>query len=215
MTRFAKTTQAISVGHAAMGAMHPPSVSAATVSSPVSFMSPDCLDQSDILILIQAAIVQEWQIYLDSIFEASLEHLLKSEQQSRLPFQLLDLRDIDPKSKSSLRKSVARAAREGFAFQRYDEKVKVIRKLFDAELEEDRLHELKKHVEIRNLFQHNRGTVRETDLQRIGRAEFEIRDGGGSATPYRAGQTIHLAQGEIAYLVDSLETISEHLEVLK
>jgi len=219
INRFRNTSVCLRVGEAAAAAYESSSSTTAASASSSQRQCPSLtsLGDSEILVLVQAGIVQEWQVYLDAVFEMIVRHSLITCDLSRLPSRLeIDIKDIDPKSVSTVRGSTAKAARERFSFLAYSEKVKSMCNIFGVNVksEDASVFELRKHVEIRNIFQHNRGTVREDDLRKIGKASYDIREPGG-VQEYCGGQKIVLTSDEVDYLASVLESFSKNFEVLK
>jgi len=213
VTCCAKTMKYIAVGQAAVAAAEARTFTSTVSNSSAQFVPGPSPDRSDVLILVQATIIQEWQIFLDDVFEAVVRYYLKIGQQSKLSPQSLNVGDIDSSSISNMRKSIARAARERFSFDGYDDRVRRVRKIFGLQGEDNSIGVLKKHVEMRNIFQHNRGEVRDSDLARIGSAHFEIREESEVKT-YKAGEEIVLTYTEVECLVETIRTFSEKFEVL-
>ena len=81
-------------------------------------------------------IIQEWQIFLDELFEQVVRHYLQTCQEDKLPHQALDLNDIDPVSLVRMRKSVSLAARKKFSLHPYDDRLGRIRRIFGLEPED-------------------------------------------------------------------------------
>jgi hypothetical protein len=178
-------------------------------------VQPLLTHENDVMILIQAALVQEWSIFLDSIFFAAVLHFLEISDIEKLPKERLDLKKIVPTRFSNLRKSIATAASESFSFRPYDHKIETLCKVFKVTAETPFKSVLKKHVEIRNIFQHSRGKVRQTDLDKVGATGFEILQEDQTKKNYGVGNTIILTMCEILDLRKAINDYSRNFEVLQ
>lgn len=176
-------------------------------------------ESSDVLVLVHASLVQEWTIFLDSVFSQAVLYLLKVGNVEKLPEETLDLKYLDPSNMGNLRKSIANIACENFSFRPYDKKIKIICSMFGVEDDSGNSAsdsaKMRKHVEIRNVFQHNRGIVRKKDLERIGIKSFKILQDDQSIEEYVEGNKIILTLCEIQNLNNTIITFSKCFEVLK
>jgi hypothetical protein len=173
----------------------------------------------DVLVLVHAGLVQEWSIFLDSVFSKGVFYLLKVGNGARLPRETLDLKQLDPANINKLRESIASTASENFSFRPYDKKIKIICDMFGIDdgpgNSASDSAKMRKHVEIRNMFQHNRGIVRNKDLERIGIKSFKILQDDQSNKDYVEGNKIILTLCEIQDLNKTINTFSKCFEVLK
>lgn len=94
----------------------------------------------------------------------------------------------------------------------YDKLLKQSRKLFKLD-EPELLEEIKKHVQIRHIFQHNRGTVRGRDIEDNGKRPFEILNENGEIDKYEEGIEIRLSNPEIKRLYRTIEEYSEKFQI--
>lgn len=176
-------------------------------------------ESSDVLVLVHACLVQEWTIFLDSVFSQAVFHLLKVGNAEKLPEETLDLKDLDPSKISNLRKSIAKTACENFSFRPYDKKIETICSMFGVEGDSGNSTsdsaKMRKHIEIRNIFQHNRGIVRKKDMERIGIKFFKILQEDQTIKEYGEGTKIILTVDEIQDLNKTINTFSKCFEVLK
>ena len=173
----------------------------------------------DVLILVHACLVQEWSIFLDSIFSKGVFFLLKVGNGARLPRETLDLKQLDPANINKLRESIATTACENFSFRPYDKKIEIICSMFgvngDPGNSTSDSAKMRKHVEIRNIFQHHRGVVRNKDLKRIGITSFKILQNDRSYKDYVEDLKIILTFCEIQDLNKTIKSFSKCFEVLK
>lgn len=173
----------------------------------------------DVLVLVHAGLVQEWSIFLDSTFSNGVLFLLKVGNGARLPRETLDLKQLDPANINKLRESIATTACENFSFRPYDKKIEIICSMFDVDNDPGNSAsdsaKMRKHVEIRNIFQHNRGIVRNKDIVRIGIKSFKILQDDQSHKDYVEGNKIILTFCEIQELNETIISFSKCFEVLK
>jgi hypothetical protein len=216
--RFYVTRDYLRVGEAAAAAMQPqmPVVVTSGASVQAAQVTSVSLGPPDILTLVQAGMIQEWQVYLDNLFEAVVIYSFEVRDYSRLSSMILtiDITDIDAASLVKMRQSIATSARERFSFQAYDQKTRTICGMFGVDVQDNSVAELRKHVEIRNIFQHSRGIIRASDTARIGKGYFEIRDAQG-IKKYGVNDRIVLTTSEVEHLESTLGALSKNFEVLK
>lgn len=213
LSRFESISVYLSVGAAATTELQK-KTSQSTAGSQQWYVQPMSTHESDVIILIQTALVQEWNIFIDSVFYATILHFLEMGDVDKLPTERVDLKKIVSSDICSLRKSIATAARESFSFKPYDNKIEILRKIYkvnDGPIESV----LKKHVEIRNIFQHNRGLVRQTDLIKTGGAGFDILQEDQTKKIYKVGDTIILTLCEVKHFNKTIKDYSNNFEVLQ
>jgi len=215
ITRFAAVKNILEVGEASTKAaieiMTPSGASAA--GSPGSHYV-DSLKAADLLVFIQAGLIQEWNIFLDSIFGEVVLHYLEIGDRSKLPSQRFYLDKLDPNNLPDLRSSISNAAKESFSFHPYDKRIETLCSIFNIQKNSSLDKEMKKHVEIRNIFQHYRGEVRKTDIEKIGRNYFEVLDENKKIKKYYEQDKLELTLPEIEHLNQTIESYSEKFEVL-
>jgi len=214
LSRFDRIRVNLSVGAAATSEFQK-KMSQSTAGSQQWDVQPVSTHESDVIVLIQAALVQEWSIFLDSVFYAAVLYFLETGDIVKLPPERLDLKKIVPTGFSNLRKSIATATSESFSFRPYDYKIEILCKAFKVTDGLPLKSVLKKHVEIRNIFQHSRGIVRQTDLDKIGGAGFDILQEDQTKKIYGVGDTIILTLCEVLYLNKAINEISIYFEVLQ
>lgn len=117
--------------------------------------------------LFHAYSVQAWHGFLDNVFETMLEEHFSSRA-------VYEIRSIPVHFSSSqdtperLADNVRMRALEHFSIRMSsDEKLSVIAKAFNTDLPEDLRQSIRKHVVVRNVFQHSRGTLRPRDLVQL------------------------------------------------
>jgi hypothetical protein len=214
ISRFRVTSTFLNIGAAATAAMGQQVSTISGASTQTGNTPSVCLGPPEILSLVQAAMVQEWHVYLDTLFGAVVAHMLKIHEYSRMPSQTVDIRSIGADSLVEIRQKVATRAMERFSLQPYDRRVDTICEMFNVHSQDASLGELQKHVGIRNIFQHNRAMVRQSDLKQVGKTFFEIRDG-QSAKKYLVGDKLVLTVYEVEQLGNTLEALSKSFEVWK
>lgn len=219
--RFESAKSYLEIGQQAAEAAAERIVSSGTSSAKVLTHSifTDSLQASDILVLVHAGLVQEWTLFLDSVFSEIVLYYLKIRDPAKLPSQKVDLRRIDPKNLTTIINTISDAAKMSFSFQAYEDKIHTLRDTFSLKSSQldpplkDYLElwdfEMTKHVEIRNIFQHSRGKVRPTDLDKIGRTYFDLLDDNGNKIKYTKDHEIVLTLKEIEHLNEIIKLYSE------
>ena len=175
----------------------------------------DSMGKSVLLILVHAGLIQEWNIFLDSVFRKVVLYCLETNQLDRLQCVEIDLREITPISLSAVRESISSAAWYSFAFSPYNKKTGQLRTIFKTKENDEALNdEMKIHVEIRNIIQHHRGIIREDHLKRIGKDSIKILNEKGELTPHSVGVEIKLSLPAIKKLNQTINEYSKQFEVL-
>lgn len=184
-------------------------------------------DPKTITILISpahAALVQEWIIFVSSVFGRAVLYFLETNATSRLPKQPLRLNKINPSSLRNMRESISEAVKESFSYEGYSKRIITLRSIFnikEAQLEnhekkqvEELNNEMIKHVAIRNIFQHNRGKIRKDDLEGISPQYFELLNENRKKEKYVENDEIFLFWPEIEKLNQTIKNYSKKYEVL-
>lgn len=186
---------------------------------------PDPKNISLVLSPAHTGIVQEWLIFLDAIFGRAILHFLEMDIPDRLPKRPpIYLNKIKPSSLVNIRESISNASKKSFSFIHYPDRIEILRRIFkitDEELQNPKKEhtqklnsEMKKHVTIRNIFQHNRGKIRVDDLPEISPQYFELLNGNGKRENYYENDDIILSMPEIENLNLIIKVYSRKFEVL-
>lgn len=178
--------------------------------------------ESYLLVLIHAGLIQEWLIFLDSVFEEGVRYFLKYKLVDRLPSISFNVKKVKPIRLVEMRESICFALKDSFSFStNYPYKINKLNKFFnynpDKQPEIKELQsEMKKHVTVRNVWQHNRGFVRPRELDAIKPKDyFDILGVDGKPRQYRNGDKIELTKNEIDSLNTLIKNYSKKFEVLK
>ena len=215
ITRFETAKDILEVGEASTkAAMKIMTSSGASDAGPSESYYVGSLKASDLLVLVHAGLIQEWNIFLDSVFAEVVLYYLERGDRSALPSQRVDLDKLDPKSLADLRSTISNAARESFSLEPYRKRIGMLTSIFSIKKDLALDKEMTIHVVIRNIFQHNRGQIRPTDLAKIGQNGFEVLDEDGDKKQYTAGQKIELSLPELEHLKVIIKQYSEKFEVL-
>ena len=175
-------------------------------------------DIQGIIALAQNELVQEWHGYLDAVFVEALRQCLgKREFQSRLPKMKVELPDLIWNRKTDMVESVCKSLEEPFSFCNYPEKILILTALFNVESDDGIEFEVKKHVMIRNVLQHNHGVIRSIDLKRIGREgqNVSVLEQNRKVCKFGLGDKIELSVAEIENLVNVMKDYSLYFEKLQ
>lgn len=172
----------------------------------------------ELLILTHAFIIQEWQIFLDNIYEKVLTYTIRSAGKSKLDKCCIradfDVLSVDFSSTAKVRDSIVGIARSSFAFDTYDSKIKWLRKAFETECCSSQLEFIRKNVNIRNIFQHHKGIVKPDMIRKMG-GKLTITDDDGNEKEYLSEEKLSISKKEIMQLIDSIKGVTAELEVYK
>lgn len=176
--------------------------------------------------LFHAYFVQAWYGFLDNLFERMLEeHFagLKTYNIKAIQIEFISLEDTP----HSLANNIKRRAWEYFSNKlKPEEKLSTIMKALDATVPEQVKSNIRKHVAVRNVFQHNRGTLRERDLKLFQSDHFKYPCGeaeyfGDTSDPnqpadyhlktYRVGDTIRIDNVVLNQIYDDLVEAAKNL----
>jgi hypothetical protein len=167
------------------------------------------------MILTHGVLIQEWEHFLYDVFMEGVIYYLKGydlDPDCKLHLKIL-LKILKPGIEvAEMRKKLSAEVKK--SLKGYEDLFKKSRKLFKVE-EDKLLEEMKKHVQVRHVFQHNRGEIREEDLIAIGMSEnvpdrcFSILDDKGQMRKYKKGETIFLSKLEIQKLLEIIEKYSQ------
>lgn len=176
----------------------------------IKFKITDSEIMNSLMILTHGVLIQELERFLYDIFVEGV--ILYSRG--------YDLGDINHKfSLKNLKPTIELAEmREKITSEiersmfGYDKLLKQSRKLFKLD-EPELLEEIKKHVQIRHIFQHNRGIVRGRDIEDNGKRPFEILNENEEIDKYEKGIEIRLSNPEIKRLYRTIEEYSEKFQI--
>jgi len=176
---------------------------------------------------IHGAMISEWDIFLNNVFGEAFLYMLESKNIPILVSILSLIKNLNfnfeetiPTTEFELYEKIGNGAKDNFSFENHGIKLKTLKKLFifddignSSELEQ----EMKKQVQIRNIFQHNRGEVRKDDLIKIGRENqyLKIISDEEQSIEYREGNKIVLSKQEIENCYKTIEAYSKNCQVLK
>lgn len=161
--------------------------------------------------LTHAILIQEWHIFLDSIFKVTVLHYLMKKKRENLPTIRLQLSGLDLETPSKLRVSIGEAAKVAFSSMSYQNRLGILMKLLNISLDENLKMQMNNHRLIRNCFQHNRGIIRPRDLPECG--FFELTNDKGEKVPYKEGQQLALSQTDVIELNQIIKDFSQKFEV--
>ncbi len=207
----------ITVGTAAADALAAQGGQAAGSSSAtgVTGSEGDISLTSGLTVPVQAGLIQEWHIFLDLVFRNVILRRLETGQAMGVPAVRLDLVKIEPGNLTAVRESIARAASEAFSYLPYEQRLDILCKIFGAKKDTREALFLRKHVDIRNLYQHNRGVVKQEDIVKRGGKPYDILQSDRSTKAYGAGDKIELTLSEIDKLIQMIVNFSKNFEVIK
>jgi len=125
-------------------------------------------NRNTFLEMIHGFYVQAWSSFLDSVFESMLEKHFSGTQIYKIqpiPIQFLSIEDTPDR----LLENIKRRVSEHFSNQiALPDKTMILEKSLGLELSPDLKNNIKKHIIVRNVIQHNQGKLRERDLKTLG-----------------------------------------------
>lgn len=171
------------------------------------------VDIEDLYITTHAQLIQEWFYFLDNLFSKSLLHLTQNNNIEYYPSVSVSIKNLDFSGLVSLRQSMVDEASEDFSFQKYPSKITMLRKMLDIGIDDSLKKRMRKHVEVRNLFQHNFGKVSQKSLEAIGDSKMEILEDTTTTKEYCLNEKIKLTGSEIKNVNITIQGISKNFEV--
>jgi len=163
------------------------------------------------MILTHGVLIQEWEHFLNDVLVEGVIHYLRGYDLD--PDFKLHLKNLKPGTEvSEIRKKLSAEVKK--SHWGYKNLFDHSRKLFKVQ-ETKLFEEMQKHVQVRHVFQHNRGEIREEDLIAIGMSEnapdrcFSVLDDKGQMRKYKKGETILLSNPEIQKLLEIIEKYSQ------
>lgn len=174
-----------------------------------------------IRVALHASLVQEWHTYLNAVYErVAWECLTRKKDISSLSSLRVRLEGLDAEDAPGLRRSICRVARSAFSDKGYEDRIPMLNKVFGW-VPDDATRAAqattRKHVKIRNIFQHNRGVLNEQGAKDLGvppGSALGLSDDRGNAQQCSIDHTIMLSRCEIQQLTAAMETHSQTYEVL-
>lgn len=159
------------------------------------------------MILTHGVLIQEWELFLYDIFAEGVIHYLSLGD----PKFQLRVKELNPTIETvDMRKHISDEIKK--TIRRHKEIFEKSRSLFKIE-EPELLKEMQKQVQIRHIFQHNRGKIRKQDIEAIEKQSFEIFDDENTLKSYGEGEKILLSQPEIQKLSDTIKKYSEAFQI--
>ncbi len=141
-------------------------------------------------------LVQRWNDLLHKIVGEYLDlHLAGTRQLTEMKTRQvkLDFRDACP-----LDKQIRAAVLRSFDFDRYQERFRLVDCILGGGTDiRGQAEHIRRHIQIRNAFQHHNGHVRTEDLVELGCNELVLLDESGTDQPYLAGSRLHLCVPEL------------------
>ncbi|OAS04608.1 hypothetical protein AYO08_14725 [Pseudomonas putida] len=160
--------------------------------------------------LFQSKAVALWGDLLNEIFNFALNQHLSGEKSWRV-FKSFEAR-FDFESDISPVDQIRDSVKKRFAFYSHKDKIAAISKIFPLEELADKISIIKKHVEIRNAFQHHNGRMHDSGLRILGLQSFSVKGHGGDDYRVGAGDKISLSIIEMDVLRSVLFEVSSSME---
>jgi len=165
----------------------------------------------NVRILVHAIVIQEWHIFLNEVFGEAVMYYLKGGKLNKPPSGQLELKRFNATRKiTEMRENIYDSAKERFGGLGYKDRIDKLRGIFGISSDEF-CKTIKKHVMIRNIFQHHRGIVRKSDIKEIAEPgqDINVLNDDGDVRSFSAGMKIVLSNAEIEELLKAIEKYSE------
>ena len=183
--------------------------------SDIRFENEDEEIMNSFMILTHGVLIQEWELFLYGVFAEGVIYYLRGYNFDSPRFNI-NFKNLKPtKEIAALHENIASEAIE--SFKGYKQLIDQSLKLFwltDVKKSEVG-KEMKKHVIIRNIWQHSRGKIRPQDLEEYGKngQYFELFDDEGKLNKRVADDPAILSRKDIYMLFDTIEKYSEKFQV--
>jgi len=196
---------------AVTAAMDSPSTGVSTASTARTVSITVGQSVPELCQLTHAILIQEWNIFLDSIFKEAVLHYLRKKKRDKLPKIKLQLKRLELEKLSTLRESISEAAEVAFSSMSYPERLGLLSKLLRISPAKTLKENMNKHRLVRNCLQHNRGIIRPRDLPACG--FIELKNDKGEKVKYKEGKKLNLSQTDVIELNQIIKNFSQEFEV--
>jgi hypothetical protein len=162
--------------------------------------------------MIQAQMIGQWRIFLAKVYDWHIDKVLRSGASHEIKVRLTIEFPID--LEAGLHASIRAKALQEFDRQDYDTQLDTVLRLLGRPVNKSHksIQFIKKHKVIRDVVQHNRGELRERDIEYLGLSEFDLSNGPGEGEKtYRVGDTVVMTYQEIDLLFKNLREAAESL----
>lgn len=160
--------------------------------------------------LFQSKAIALWNDLIVDLYTVSVcNHIDHSVRSAALKKSKVD---IDFSLEILIPDQIKNALVRDFSFSNHGSKLDVIKKIFPMASYSSQLSFIKKHVEIRNSFQHHSGIMHAGGLKILGVDKISIKDDDGNDVNVCAGEKIHISVVEIDKLKSALFELSSHME---
>lgn len=161
--------------------------------------------------LVHTQMVQQWYDFLEDIYSYLLrDHVIHGIPHPKLGIVTtkLDLR----KPGDWIERAVAGAVRE-FSFTDAASKFRTVARALEVEVPQELFAAVKKHVQVRNILQHNDGVLRRSDLRSLGAVGSFITLQGNSNGPvqFNLGERVVVTFSELVTLREDFHSAAWQL----
>jgi hypothetical protein len=158
--------------------------------------------------MIHGQFVQKWLDFLDRMFGQILDgHLSGRASYPDLSGSIelkLDLLDLSAILGPNLIPIIQESALRWFNFLKPEDKLKKIKKALKVASDETLERAVKKHILVRNLFQHNNGVLRQDDIDRLGLKAITLLDDFNKPIEFKVGERLIVSFCELNAVRDDL-----------
>ncbi|MTJ52233.1 hypothetical protein FJR38_05870 [Anabaena sp. UHCC 0253] len=120
--------------------------------------------------LVHAKIIQRWYEFLSQLFKYILNSHFSNQKNytTSKSFKFDTYLDLSVDTGDNIIQNIQERALEKFDFLKADDKLKQIEKILNKNVNNEVKKKIKKHIIVRNTWQHNNGIVRKYDLGQLG-----------------------------------------------
>ncbi|MCT7979760.1 hypothetical protein [Laspinema olomoucense] len=163
--------------------------------------------------IVHGYLIQVWYEFLGQIFQAILhEHFCGPNDYSKLPKINVQL-DLAISNSSNIVSNIEEKAANWFEHEKNHEKINKIEKYLEISIDENLKQRIKKYIIVRNVIQHNRGVLRDQDLETLGRkgGNITLINDSQQHQAYTAGERVMISYWEVEALKNDLYEASNQL----
>lgn len=163
--------------------------------------------------IVHGYLIQIWYEFLRKIFEKILEeHFSGQRYYPNAPNIKIGLNFAEDDD-SNIISNIQKKASKSFDFIDNDEKMGKIAKSLKTKINQGLQDRIIKHIIVRNVIQHNRGVLRDEDLQKLGcqGGNISLIDDQNKPKQYKQGDRVVISYWEVEALKNDLYEASNQL----
>ena len=152
--------------------------------------------------LVHAQMVEKWYDFLNQLFEKIvIDHFSGVKSYPKVP-ELKVTIDFSIDNSTTLIENIPERAREWFDFIKADKKIGKIEKLLGIRIDQQLKSDIKKHIVVRNLLEHNKGVIRCRDVNELGNQVINLIDDSATSKDFKVGDRVKITFYELLRIRD-------------